>query len=80
MGNSSILVSWKPPGNPAAPSGYVVEWAEPGRDTHPETHPTWVKLPASNLSTVIAGNRRLEAGCHRGTLLFRKLFKEQVRC
>ncbi|XP_063201253.1 interleukin-12 receptor subunit beta-2 [Chroicocephalus ridibundus] len=56
MGNSSILVSWKPPAGPASASlgGYVVEWAEPGRDGHREPRPAWVKLPPSNLSTVIA--------------------------
>uniref|UniRef100_A0A8C3KHU3 Fibronectin type-III domain-containing protein n=1 Tax=Calidris pygmaea TaxID=425635 RepID=A0A8C3KHU3_9CHAR len=55
MGNSSILVSWKPPAGLVASSlgGYVVEWAELGRDTGLEPHPAWVKLPASNLSTVI---------------------------
>ncbi|XP_008920239.3 interleukin-12 receptor subunit beta-2 [Manacus vitellinus] len=55
MGNSSILVSWKPPLRSAVPiSGYVVEWAETGRNPHLEPHHTWAKLPASNLSTVIA--------------------------
>ncbi|XP_074008545.1 interleukin-12 receptor subunit beta-2 [Numenius arquata] len=55
MGNSSILVSWKPPAGLVASSlgGYVVEWTELGRDTHPEPQHAWVKLPASNLSTVI---------------------------
>ncbi|XP_068263075.1 interleukin-12 receptor subunit beta-2 [Nyctibius grandis] len=51
LGNSSILVSWKPPVPSAVPvGGYVVEWAEAQR---PEPRP-WVKLPASNLSVVIA--------------------------
>ncbi|XP_050163393.1 interleukin-12 receptor subunit beta-2 [Myiozetetes cayanensis] len=55
MGNSSILVSWKPPRRSAVPiSGYVVEWAETGMNPHLEPHHTWAKLPASNLSTVIA--------------------------
>ncbi|KAJ7401483.1 interleukin 12 receptor subunit beta 2 [Pitangus sulphuratus] len=55
MGNSSILVSWKPPLRSAVPiSGYVVEWAETGMNPHLEPHHTWAKLPASNLSTVIA--------------------------
>ncbi|OPJ76946.1 interleukin-12 receptor subunit beta-2 [Patagioenas fasciata monilis] len=49
-GNSSILVSWKAPASPSVPiGGYVVEWAEMQRDPRP----AWVRLPASNLSTVI---------------------------
>ncbi|KAM6080826.1 interleukin-12 receptor subunit beta-2 [Theristicus caerulescens] len=55
MGNSSILVSWKPPARSTASiSGYVVEWADAQRNTRLEPHPAWVKLPASNLSTVLA--------------------------
>nr|XP_021152126.1 interleukin-12 receptor subunit beta-2 [Columba livia] len=50
VGNSSILVSWKAPASPSVPvGGYVVEWAEMQRDPRP----AWVRLPASNLSTVI---------------------------
>ncbi|KAK2540557.1 Il12rb2 [Columba guinea] len=50
VGNSSILVSWKAPASPSVPiGGYVVEWAEMQRDPSP----AWVRLPASNLSTVI---------------------------
>ncbi|XP_062472118.1 interleukin-12 receptor subunit beta-2 isoform X2 [Pezoporus occidentalis] len=53
MGNSSILISWKPPiSTSASISGYIVEWADTHRSLEP--HPAWVKLPASNLSTVIA--------------------------
>ncbi|XP_076196083.1 interleukin-12 receptor subunit beta-2 [Aptenodytes patagonicus] len=55
MGNSSILISWKPPvRSTASISGYIVEWADTQRNTRLEPHPAWVKLPASNLSTVIA--------------------------
>ncbi|XP_054240459.1 interleukin-12 receptor subunit beta-2 [Indicator indicator] len=54
MGKRSILVSWKPPTGSAVPiSGYVVEWAGTERDTHTEPPPAWVKLPASNLSTLL---------------------------
>ncbi|XP_074731888.1 interleukin-12 receptor subunit beta-2 isoform X3 [Strix uralensis] len=54
-GNSSIFVSWKAPVALAASvSGYVVEWADTPRSPRPEPCPAWVKLPASNLSTVIA--------------------------
>ncbi|XP_074687869.1 interleukin-12 receptor subunit beta-2 isoform X1 [Strix aluco] len=54
-GNSSIFVSWKAPvASAAAVSGYVVEWADTPRSPRPEPCPAWVKLPASNLSTVIA--------------------------
>ncbi|KAM6305522.1 interleukin-12 receptor subunit beta-2 [Aegotheles albertisi] len=52
LGNGSILVSWEPPTSSPAPiSGYVVEWAEAPRNRSPEA---WVKLPKSNLSTLIA--------------------------
>uniref|UniRef100_A0A8C8AZR7 Fibronectin type-III domain-containing protein n=1 Tax=Otus sunia TaxID=257818 RepID=A0A8C8AZR7_9STRI len=55
MGNSSIFVSWKAPvASAASVSGYVVEWADTPRSPRPEPCPAWVKLPASNLSTVIA--------------------------
>ncbi|GAB0193272.1 interleukin-12 receptor subunit beta-2 [Grus japonensis] len=55
MGNGSIFVSWKPPARPTASiSGYVVEWADSQGTTRLEPQPAWVKLPASNLSTVIA--------------------------
>uniref|UniRef100_A0A8C6JU37 Uncharacterized protein n=2 Tax=Melopsittacus undulatus TaxID=13146 RepID=A0A8C6JU37_MELUD len=55
MGNSSILISWKPPtSSTTSISGYVVEWADTQSNAHLEPHPAWVKLPASNLSTVIA--------------------------
>ncbi|XP_074893438.1 interleukin-12 receptor subunit beta-2 [Buteo buteo] len=55
MGNGSILVRWKPPARSAASiSGYVVEWADAQRNTRPEPHPAWAKLPVSNLSAVIA--------------------------
>ncbi|KAJ7424873.1 interleukin 12 receptor subunit beta 2 [Willisornis vidua] len=55
MGNSSILVSWRPPLRSAVPvSGYVVEWAETPRNPHLEPQHTWAKLPPSNLSAVIA--------------------------
>ncbi|XP_065529141.1 interleukin-12 receptor subunit beta-2 isoform X6 [Lathamus discolor] len=54
-GNSSILISWKPPiSSTASISGYVVEWADTQRNVRLEPRPAWVKLPASNLSTVIA--------------------------
>ncbi|XP_009487746.2 interleukin-12 receptor subunit beta-2 [Pelecanus crispus] len=59
MGNSSIFISWKPPvGSTASISGYVVEWADTQRNRRLEPHPAWVKLPASNLSTVIAEHIR----------------------
>ncbi|XP_074762103.1 interleukin-12 receptor subunit beta-2 isoform X2 [Athene noctua] len=55
MGNGSILVSWEAPvASAASLSGYVVEWADTPRSPHPPPCPAWVKLPASNLSTVIA--------------------------
>uniref|UniRef100_A0A663EXA8 Interleukin 12 receptor subunit beta 2 n=1 Tax=Aquila chrysaetos chrysaetos TaxID=223781 RepID=A0A663EXA8_AQUCH len=55
MGNGSILVRWKPPVRWAASiSGYVVEWADAQRNASLEPHPAWAKLPASNLSAVIA--------------------------
>ncbi|KAM9008671.1 interleukin-12 receptor subunit beta-2 isoform 7-T7 [Ara ararauna] len=56
MGNSSILISWKPPtSSTASINGYVVEWADTQRNARLEPHPAWEKLPASSLSTVIAG-------------------------
>uniref|UniRef100_A0A8C8E9N8 Fibronectin type-III domain-containing protein n=1 Tax=Otus sunia TaxID=257818 RepID=A0A8C8E9N8_9STRI len=68
MGNSSIFVSWKAPvASAASVSGYVVEWADTPRSPRPEPCPAWVKLPASNLSTVIAG-----------TILLQKLSEEQM--
>lgn len=71
MGNGSILVRWKPPVRSAASiSGYVVEWADGQRNARPEPHPAWAKLPASNLSAVIAGNYHLEVGYDRGTDFF----------
>ncbi|XP_051481457.1 interleukin-12 receptor subunit beta-2 [Apus apus] len=52
VGSSSILVSWGPPAHPPAPiGGYVVEWAHGAEDLCP---PAWVKVPAPNLSTLIA--------------------------
>ncbi|XP_014746564.1 PREDICTED: interleukin-12 receptor subunit beta-2 [Sturnus vulgaris] len=55
LGNSSILVSWSPPAAASVPvGGYVVEWAEP----HLQPWHTWVKLPPSHLSTVIAEHIR----------------------
>ncbi|KAM9542065.1 interleukin-12 receptor subunit beta-2 isoform 4-T4 [Guaruba guarouba] len=55
MGNSSILISWKPPtSSTASINGYVVEWADTQRNARLEPHPAWEKLPASSLSTVIA--------------------------
>ncbi|XP_064311848.1 interleukin-12 receptor subunit beta-2 [Phalacrocorax carbo] len=57
LGNNSILISWEPPvRSTACISGYVVEWADTQGNTRLEPHPAWVKLPASNLSTVIAEN------------------------
>ncbi|XP_062353328.1 interleukin-12 receptor subunit beta-2 [Cinclus cinclus] len=55
LGNSSILVSWSPPAGATVPiQGYVVEWAQP----HLQPWHTWVKLPPSHLSTVIAEHIR----------------------
>ncbi|XP_026710295.1 interleukin-12 receptor subunit beta-2 isoform X2 [Athene cunicularia] len=55
MGNGSILVSWDAPvASAASLSGYVVEWADTPRSSCPQPCPAWVKLPASNLSAVIA--------------------------
>ena len=71
MGNGSIFVSWKPPVGPAASlSGYVVEWADAQRTMRLQPHPAWVKLPASNLSTVIAGNCHLGVGYDCGAVFF----------
>uniref|UniRef100_A0A8B9IP06 Interleukin 12 receptor subunit beta 2 n=1 Tax=Anser cygnoides TaxID=8845 RepID=A0A8B9IP06_ANSCY len=56
-GNGSILVSWKPPDKSTAfINGYVVEWMDTHRKKSLEPHPTWIKLVASNLSTVISEN------------------------
>lgn len=56
LGNSSILVSWSPPVGAALPvGGYVVEWAEPRGELPLQPRSSWVKLPPSRLSTVIAG-------------------------
>ncbi|XP_066049101.1 interleukin-12 receptor subunit beta-2 [Chamaea fasciata] len=56
LGNSSIQVSWSRPVGAALPvEGYVVEWAEPRGE--PPQH-SWVKLPPSHLSTVIAEHIR----------------------
>uniref|UniRef100_A0A8C0EP93 Fibronectin type-III domain-containing protein n=1 Tax=Bubo bubo TaxID=30461 RepID=A0A8C0EP93_BUBBB len=63
MGNSSIFVSWKAPvASAASVSGYVVEWADTPRSPRLEPCPAWVKLPATNLSTVIAGNYHVLVG------------------
>ncbi|XP_063022371.1 interleukin-12 receptor subunit beta-2 [Melospiza melodia melodia] len=59
LGNSSILVSWSPPAAAALPlGGYLVEWAEPWREPQLQPHHSWVKLPPSHLSTVIAEHIR----------------------
>uniref|UniRef100_A0A672US84 Fibronectin type-III domain-containing protein n=1 Tax=Strigops habroptila TaxID=2489341 RepID=A0A672US84_STRHB len=40
MGNSSILISWKPPiSSTASITGYIVEWSDRQRNTHLEPHP-----------------------------------------
>eukprot|EP00075_Anas_platyrhynchos_P029080 XP_027318333.1 interleukin-12 receptor subunit beta-2 isoform X3 [Anas platyrhynchos] len=55
MGNGSIFVSWKPPKKfTAFINGYVVEWMDTHRKKSLAPPPTWVKLVASNLSTVIS--------------------------
>ncbi|XP_057243936.1 interleukin-12 receptor subunit beta-2-like, partial [Malurus melanocephalus] len=54
LGNCSILVSWSPPEGPPVPiGGFVVQW-----DPHPEPQQSWVKLPPSQLSTVITEHIR----------------------
>uniref|UniRef100_A0A8C5T538 Fibronectin type-III domain-containing protein n=1 Tax=Malurus cyaneus samueli TaxID=2593467 RepID=A0A8C5T538_9PASS len=54
LGNCSILVSWRPPEGPPLPiGGFVVQW-----DSHPEPQQSWVKLPPSQLSTVITEHIR----------------------
>ncbi|XP_030809391.1 interleukin-12 receptor subunit beta-2-like [Camarhynchus parvulus] len=59
LGNSSILVSWSPPAGAALPvGGYLVEWAEPWREPRLQPQHSWVKLPPSHLSTVIAEHIR----------------------
>nr|XP_026654462.1 interleukin-12 receptor subunit beta-2 [Zonotrichia albicollis] len=59
LGNSSILVSWSPPARAALPlGGYLVEWAEPWREPQLQPPHSWVKLPPSHLSTVIAEHIR----------------------
>ncbi|XP_025954299.2 interleukin-12 receptor subunit beta-2 [Dromaius novaehollandiae] len=55
MGNNSILVIWKPPiKSTAFINGYVVEWIDIHRNKSLEPHLNWIKLLASNLSTVIS--------------------------
>ncbi|XP_074401663.1 interleukin-12 receptor subunit beta-2 isoform X1 [Zonotrichia albicollis] len=59
LGNSNILVSWSPPARAALPlGGYLVEWAEPWREPQLQPLHSWVKLPPSHLSTVIAEHIR----------------------
>ncbi|XP_005521374.1 PREDICTED: interleukin-12 receptor subunit beta-2 [Pseudopodoces humilis] len=59
LGNSSILVTWSPPVTPTLPvGGYLLEWAEPGRDPHLQPRNTWRKLPPTRLSTVLAEHIR----------------------
>ncbi|XP_059709528.1 interleukin-12 receptor subunit beta-2 [Haemorhous mexicanus] len=59
LGNSSILVSWSPPAGATLPvGGYLVEWAEPWREPRLQPRHSWVKLPPSHLSTVIAEHIR----------------------
>ncbi|XP_054494568.2 interleukin-12 receptor subunit beta-2 [Agelaius phoeniceus] len=59
LGNSSILVSWSPPAGAALPlGGYLVEWAEPWREPRLQPQHSWVRLPPSHLSTVIAEHIR----------------------
>ncbi|XP_075280385.1 interleukin-12 receptor subunit beta-2 [Opisthocomus hoazin] len=53
LGNSSILVTWQPPARPTV-GGYVVEWADAESSSRPQSPLAWVKLPASNLSAVLA--------------------------
>uniref|UniRef100_A0A8B9TRT0 Fibronectin type-III domain-containing protein n=1 Tax=Anas platyrhynchos TaxID=8839 RepID=A0A8B9TRT0_ANAPL len=55
MGNGSIFVSWKPPKKfTASINGYIVEWMDTHRKKSLAPPLTWVKLVASNLSTVIS--------------------------
>ncbi|XP_017596093.1 PREDICTED: interleukin-12 receptor subunit beta-2, partial [Corvus brachyrhynchos] len=59
LGNSSILVSWSPPlGSAVSVGGYVVEWEEPWREPRLQPQHSWVKLPPSHLSTVLAEHIR----------------------
>ncbi|XP_054150539.1 interleukin-12 receptor subunit beta-2 [Melozone crissalis] len=59
LGNSSILVSWSPPAGAALPlGGYLVEWAEPWGEPQLQPPHSWVKLPPTHLSTVIAEHIR----------------------
>ncbi|XP_041886892.1 interleukin-12 receptor subunit beta-2 isoform X2 [Corvus kubaryi] len=59
LGNSSILVSWSPPlGSAVSVGGYVVEWEEPWREPRLRPQHSWVKLPPSHLSTVLAEHIR----------------------
>ncbi|XP_030311612.1 interleukin-12 receptor subunit beta-2 [Calypte anna] len=54
QGSSSILVSWRAPSPAPVPiTGYVVEWAGTQRSPEPAA---WVKVPAPNLSTLLAEN------------------------
>jgi len=76
MGNNSILVSWKPPiKSTASINGYVVEWINIHRKSSPEPHPSWIRLVASNLSIVILGEHRGEAGYCQSTILIVKAFQ-----
>ncbi|KAI6064247.1 interleukin-12 receptor subunit beta-2 [Aix galericulata] len=55
MGNGSIFVSWEPPDKSTVfINGYVVEWMDTHRKKSLAPPPTWIKLVASNLSTVIS--------------------------
>uniref|UniRef100_A0A7M4EY96 Interleukin 12 receptor subunit beta 2 n=1 Tax=Crocodylus porosus TaxID=8502 RepID=A0A7M4EY96_CROPO len=53
-GNDSIFVTWEPPSDPSSfINGYIVEWV---RSTSSRRHLNWIKLLASDLSTVISEN------------------------
>ncbi|XP_019383967.1 PREDICTED: interleukin-12 receptor subunit beta-2 [Gavialis gangeticus] len=61
-GNDSIFVTWEPPSNPSSfINGYIVEWV---RSTSSRRHLNWIKLLASDLSTVISENIK-HCACYR---------------
>ncbi|XP_059583906.1 interleukin-12 receptor subunit beta-2 isoform X1 [Alligator mississippiensis] len=65
-GNNSIFVTWEPPSNPSSfINGYVVEWVRRRhRNTSSRHHLNWIKLLASDLSTVISENIKHRACYH----------------
>ncbi|XP_042320638.1 interleukin-12 receptor subunit beta-2 isoform X2 [Sceloporus undulatus] len=52
--NESIVVTWKAPLTPSLfINGYIVDWTEFHQDEPLKSHPTWIKVPASNFTIKI---------------------------